>query len=123
MKILLLALFIICLFPIQGWADSLEEEYKLKDMCEKKVKEFFKENYDKTVARYQSHYNKKLKMCFILVTETTIWGFYDEIFDVDGKKRYGQNLFTNNMRRCSVLEKYCESDKEFEKLIKPYMEK
>lgn len=92
-------------------------------MCEKKVKEFFKENYDKTVARYQSHYNKKLKMCFILVTETTIWGFYDEIFDVDGKKRYGQNLFTNNMRRCSVLEKYCESDKEFEKLIKPYMEK
>ena len=85
-------------------------------------------------CQYRCHYNKKLNKCFILIiamhhpkdkgdslgvtTDTRLW-------DINDKKQYGQFFSarkTNVCFHCEVAGKQCSSQKEWDGLIKQYME-
>ena len=93
------------------------------------------------MAGYENHYNTKLNKCFVFVQNTdathqpTIWT-YKTLFDAyDGKtyavyswhtvkdKKYSEvPPFTCKVVLPSGDDKLCESDSEFDELIKTYME-
>lgn len=100
---------------------TVKELYELQEKCGKRCEERFKNNYKPEYAMYQSHYNKKLNKCFILVH------FFKQnikaLFDVNENKQYG--IFSPNIEdksSCGVLEKECKTEDEWNALVKPYME-
>jgi hypothetical protein len=113
-----------------------KRDYKsLQDNCGKQCEALFQKLYyvdnksfphiDKSF-NYKHHYNKKLNKCFILIIETGKNNSYMRMKLTDIHKRdtnYG--LFStmgSEIRFCSFLNKKCESEEEWNSLIKPYME-
>jgi hypothetical protein len=86
---------------------------------------------------FASHYNKKLDKCFIRIQcfyiqkdrkdDNPIY-YTIELFDVFGGKQYGcfwREQYKNYnwpVTRCEVGDKKCTTEKEFENLVRPYME-
>jgi hypothetical protein len=112
-------------------------DYKLlQENCGKQCEALFQKRYftdnklypyiDKKFS-YKSHYNKKLNKCFILITETGRNNSYTRMRLIDIHKRdtnYGSfSIMGNEIRSCSSLNKKCDSEEEWNSLIKPYMEK
>ena len=112
------------------------EAYELQERCGKQAEEIFKkeprstdEDYRTLVHSYTNHYNKKLNKCFILFKDT---GFYKKethisstISDVNENKDYGTYFKTVKNKKpflCNVNGKYCNSEGEWEALLKPFME-
>lgn len=133
---------ILMIFGIASavYAASVREEYELQEKCGKRCEEIFKKEnqFVKTtsdgqmLSGYQNHYNKKLNKCFILI-ETTNYPndkktdilYMKWIFDVNENKEYGSvNKFRKNpsVSGCYVLERTCTSVREWDLLVKPYME-
>ncbi|MHB8138002.1 MAG: hypothetical protein ACYDGO_06380 [Smithellaceae bacterium] len=103
---------------------STKELYNLQEKCGKQSEEWYG-NKDKPLS-YQSHYNKKLNKCFILVSVNTDSDYQGEmLFDVNENKEYGtyvRGKKSDTIDLCDVLEKECKSFEEWKSLIKPYME-
>jgi hypothetical protein len=112
-------------------------DYKiLEENCGKECEGLFQKLYyvdnksyphiDKTFS-YKYHYNKKLKKCFILIIEAGKNNSYMRMRLIDIHKRdidYGLfSIIGADIRLCSVLNKKCDSEEEWNSLIKPYMEK
>jgi hypothetical protein len=114
-----------------------KEQYQLQEQCGKRCEEYFKnENGNGTIndkeqfgnVSYQSHYNRKMNKCLILLNEKGIKKNNDKIYkmntllDVNEKKKFGFFYNFGTLTFCDVLEKKCKSEEEWNSLVKPYME-
>jgi hypothetical protein len=117
--IILLILFVLVFF--EGCSYDRKVDYELSEKCEIKTEEFYKRNYaDSNSWLYENHYNKKLNKCFILVTNSI--KREKNLYDVIESKLYGRFVHSENGITCSVLGNKCNSGKEWDSLVKPYME-
>ena len=124
-------IILICsLFLLVGCNDG-KVDYQLQEQCKKSSEEFYRKQYHSDFSSYQNHYNKKLHKCFIiLTTETYTKGNQTDVmtgkslFDVNENKEYGDctNFEKTEKNLCKFLGKLCESEKEWDSLVKPYME-
>ena len=123
---------------------STKEQYQLQEQCVKRSKEYFNKEYgngiinwgdeERLTSNYTNHYNKKLNKCYILITSTQFIRNNENkieniglktLFELNENKGYGSLIqFENNNKpnNCRILEKYCNLEKEWDSLVKPYME-
>jgi len=117
---------------------------ELQEQCVKRSKEYFNKEYgngiinwgdeERLTSNYTDHYNKKLNKCYILITSTEFTRNMENkiesirikmLFELNENKGYGSLIqFDNNNKpdNCRILEKYCNLEKEWDSLVKPYME-
>lgn len=110
---------------------KIPDLYELQERCGKHCEEVFVKKYGdgyknpplESFYEYESHYNKKLNKCIMLVKTHTIfkngnneWG--TEILDINENKLLGR-CFTESS--CYILDKKCKSEEEWNSLVKPYM--
>ena len=122
---------------------KIKGDDELQKDCGKKSEEYFKKEYgggiingkkgEQLTSSYINHYNKKFHTCFILINSTefiNVQGKIESIkmkifFDLNENRKYGSLIqFEKDDKPCScrILEKYCNSEKEWDSLVKPYME-
>jgi hypothetical protein len=122
---------------------KIKGDDELQKECGKKSEEYFKKEYgggilngekgERLTSSYTDHYNKKFNTCFILINSTEFINVKGEIksiriktfYDLNENREYGSLIqFENNNKpnNCRILEKYCNSEKEWDLLVKPYME-
>ena len=93
------------------------------------------------LAGYTNHYNQTLNRCFVKFSTFKAEGkgstIYKSVLDAFEGNQYGEYYWSNSQNKpawevkpmvCTVTlssgeEKHCESDKEFEDLLKVYMER
>ena len=128
-------------FPLSG--EKIKGADELQKQCEKKSEEYFKKEYgggiingekgERLTSSYTDHYNKKFHTCFILMNSTESINMKGEIksiriktfYDLNENREYGSLIqFENDNKPCScrILEKYCDSEKEWNLIVKTYME-
>jgi hypothetical protein len=117
---------------------------ELQEQCVKRSKEYFKKEYgngiinggvgERLISNYTNHYNKKLNKCYILITSTEFIKNKENkienirvktLFELNENKEYGSLIkFENNneLINCRILEKYCNLEREWDLVVKPYME-
>jgi len=141
MKKIILIIGILFLASYTCFADDQKLDrkniYDLQEKCGKRCDEYFKnENGNGTIndkeqlgnVSYQSHYNKKMNKCLILLNEKGVKKNNDKIYkmktllDVNEKKKFGFFYNFGTLTFCDVLEKKCKSEEEWNLLVKPYME-
>jgi len=122
---------------------EIKGDDELQKECGEKSEEYFKKEYgggilngekgERLTSSYTDHYNKKFHTCFTLINSTefiNVSGKIESIrmktfFDLNENRKYGSLIqFENDNKPCScrILEKYCDSEKEWGTLVKPYME-
>ena len=118
---------------------SPQQVSELAGQCEKMSREQFrrawKDGSEKTAqgqvtAEFRNHYNAKLKTCFYLLTVASAGTLNKMLFDVNGGELYGEYLgpATNDPpptgfpKVCMVESLYCASGREWDVLVRPYME-
>jgi hypothetical protein len=115
--------------------------YELQERCGKRAQEVFNKEYGngnfskdgKTfIITYTNHYNRRLNKCFVILkaisfsekkdklgmlTDKTLW-------DINEMKQYGSfdQFFKGELFSCQVLDKGCNSEIEWDSLVKSYME-
>ena len=115
-------------------------KWEQERQCAKSSADFFNgSNWTQSnvSAGYDNHFNHKLNKCFILVNTTTSQGsslsFYRVLMDVNGGTQsalatYGKQVpsgvadYMVKALICDMLDKYCNSEEEFNAFVKPYME-
>ena len=117
---------------------------ELQEQCVNRSKEYFKKEYgngiingengERLTSNCTNHYNKKLNKCYILITSTQFIRNTENkieniriktLFDLNENREYGSFMqFENNNKpiNCRILETYCNLEKEWDLLVKPYME-
>jgi len=135
-------LFIVMTFLTAGCRDSSSGEKhaqrQLKTQCEKACAEFFQKEYGEGTfdnreragtVTFKYFYNQKLKKCFILLDENGYQRDVDKLYkkmsliDVNEKKKYGSLTDIIGLSvDCVFLEKKCASEKEWDRLVKPYLD-
>lgn len=117
---------------------------ELQEQCVNRSKEYFKKEYgngiiygengERLISRYTNHYNRKLNKCYILITSTQFIRNNENkieniglktLFELNENKKYGSLIkYENNneLINCRILEKYCNLEKEWDLVVKPYME-
>jgi hypothetical protein len=121
-------------------ADSCQDVkvlYELQERCGKRAEELFNQygrlfsKYEDTtwMSRQSSHYNKRLNRCFGVVIHTGIPKQGEpiigkELWDINENKQYGEFMIFGyeKLLSCDVLGKHCNSESEWDALVKPYME-
>lgn len=123
---------------------KIKGDYELQKKCGKQCEEYFNKEYgngiinkgdgEQLISNYTNHYNKKLNKCYILITSTEFIRNMENkiesiriktLFDLNENREYGSFIqFENNNKpiNCRILEKYCNSEKEWDLLVKPHME-
>ncbi|MFZ1981384.1 MAG: hypothetical protein WAU61_08760 [Smithella sp.] len=122
---------------------KIKEDDDLQKECGKKSEEYFKKEYgggiingekeERLTSSYTNHYNKKFHTCFILINSTEFRNVYGKIesirmktfFDVNENRKYGSFIQFENDNKpstCRILEKDYDSEKEWDLIVKPYME-
>jgi hypothetical protein len=129
-----LATFLICLISISAYALTAEEEYRLKEKCGKSAEELVKNTLN--IVTFNAHYNKERNSCFIVMEEKAeksnqLLG--RSLTDINENVDYGlwiQGKTAFDSPMCWVLDYNnrekslkCQSYWDWNKLIKPYMEK
>jgi predicted AAA+ superfamily ATPase len=124
---------------------STKEIYELQEKCSKHAEEIFTKYYgngisnDKdgsSMSNYTCHYNRKMNKCYVLLTFTYFSGKKKDkdslgstteisLWDINENKQYGQ--FTRYSLgkyyfQGEVSGKHCNSEQEWDALVKPYME-
>jgi hypothetical protein len=124
-----------------SYAGSAKEEYELSEKCGKRTDDFFRKEYgngvrsDKestTMTNYTNHCNRKLNKCFMLITSNVIYNkrekgsiIFEDLWDINENKCYGSLARISNTikpNQCEVGGKYCNSEGEWDEMVKPYME-
>jgi hypothetical protein len=122
---------------------KIKGDDELQKQCGKKSEEYFKKEYgggilngekgERLTSSYTDHYNKKFHACFILINSAEFINTSGKIesirmktfFDLNENREYGSLIqFENDNKPCNcrILEKYCDSEKEWDSIVKPYME-
>lgn len=143
-NIVMFSVFLTFLFT-NLYAASVKEDYELQEKCGKRAEEVFKKevggyvqkngNGNLTFTNYNNHYNKTLNKCFFFTTSTSTFKddknnkistiIIKDLYDLNENKQYGS--FTRHSSlgapmECRVLEKRCNSEAEWDALVKRYME-
>ena len=115
---------------------SEKTDLELQERCGKRCMEFFTDNYGEGIINdneqsgkmsHQNHYNKKLDKCFIILTQNTIVKRDGEMFrkkslwDMNENKQYGSFIQIGDKYYCEVSGNRCESEEEWDEIIKHYM--
>lgn len=118
------------------------EEYALSEQCGRRVEDFWNREFIKSKLAdfqfYENHYSRKLNKCFYVeITKMYVGSPYPHwissytLFDVnDHKQIAGYSGFSGDSElernpetiTCSVRDIRCSSKKEWDGMIKPYME-
>ncbi len=141
MKVIILFLLISVTLSGASYAASNKEEYDLQERCGKRAEEILKPGNDNGISEddkqlmmtgYRNHYNRKLNKCFVLQTTTTMPknkkespSILEELWDINENKLYGRFFkvkIDNKPFECNVLGEICNSENEWDSLVKPYME-
>lgn len=122
-------------FPEEVKSENIDMENRLQERCEKRCEDYFRKEYGngklnggKRVVTYQTHYNKKLKKCMIVLNtdyfSKRINMGYKEKFLLDVNYLRGYGFFHNSgkITFCDVERNTCRSEEEWVSLVKPYME-
>ena len=140
MKNILYIIILSFIFSFSVFANK--EVYELQERCGKRAAETFKNLYGNKsykgkdinidIMRYRNHYSTKLNKCFSLdISEGFTLNddkkesrFYMEtLFDINENKEYGNYYEQEGMTLvCSLEDNFCHSRKEWENLLKQYME-
>jgi hypothetical protein len=144
-KVIILSLLLLLTQFGNSYAASKKEEYELQERCGKRADERFKSEYGnetysddngKYIYSYTNHYNNKLNKCFILVraivlskrlpNSTKKEPVYrtETLFDINENKEYGtfSRRGNDNPTECNLLSNFCETEAQWNLLIKPYIE-
>lgn len=115
-----------------------QQDDPLQKECKKQCEAYFNKEYGDGVFDdqkhsgsifYKYHFNKKLNKCFILLDESGYKRSDDKLYkmkfllDTGEKGKYGFFYHMGASIVCEVLENKCRSEKEWDALVKPYMEK
>jgi hypothetical protein len=109
-------------------AQSREQLRALGERCGGKAREQFRRDWKDGGARFDSHYNAKLNTCFYLLTvghPANGGTVRITLFDIDGGEQYGEYsgaAAAESPAACRVEAMYCASGREWEVLLRPYME-
>jgi hypothetical protein len=111
-------------------AEPIATLYQLQNDCEKLAAETFRRDRANAEDRvdYRAHYNARLNKCFYAETylSPTPVGInrWVYLFDVHGKRIYGGFHRSTNIGLfyCSLQDKECHSEAEWNELVKPYMD-
>jgi hypothetical protein len=128
-------------------AEPNKEQYELQERCGKRAEQMFKSdnpgqsggsittNTDngQDITTYQNHYSATLNKCFYLLIVTGV--NYKEhpqytttlmtLLDLNENKEYGTFFKRSDMAgpaHCNVQQNSCRSEREWQELLKPYME-
>ena len=135
-------IILICSFvllPFNGCSSSNKEVYELQEKCGKRCEEYFKkEIIDKGIGggiwKYENHYNIKQNKCIMLAIfyESKIGDFkhgtMKKVIDVNENKGFGIFVYSCEEKNkcvvdmCEIMGNKCNSEKEWDLLVKPYME-
>jgi hypothetical protein len=121
-------------------AEPRKDLYELQERCGKRAAEVFKQEYSPPVLNtkdgqtrfnYENHYSARLNRCFFLEVAVS----YDKeqsssskimrLFDLNGNTEYGTFVSgptESTPLACVVRGKGCQSESEWRKLVKPFME-
>ncbi len=146
--VLVVLLFIGIFFFSFGnsYADSANEDRTLQEWCDVSAETYFKRFYGSgyykghegiSLSHYISHYNRTSNMCFVLLMEQLVpnnveeaekYGntTFKELREIKENRVYGSFLRFYKFKKpikCEVLGKECNSESEWDSLVKPYMEK
>ena len=120
-RTLFLSILIVFFTTSLVGCNNKKDDYELQDKCKKSSEELFNREWKNIEhSSYQNHYNKKLNKCFIVVKHFDANEVY--LYDVNENNIYGGFQKYENSTKCYVLEKKCNSEEEWDKLVKPYME-
>jgi hypothetical protein len=130
--------FVVALLSVgsASYAQPNKEQYKLQERCDKLAKQKFIQDWGangfvnvangRTWAKYENHYNARLKKCFYLEVRSLELRQRQSnkinmlrLFDLNENKEYAS---FNKGATCEVRGKKCHSQLEWVELIKPYME-
>lgn len=106
----------------------LKDDYTLQEKCGKRSEEWmksYKQKFTREEFTYENHFNKKLNKCFIYKSSLLGSNQVFSLNDVNENKEYGSCVGTigdEDNYLCSFNGKDVKGKKEWEKLIKPYME-
>jgi hypothetical protein len=124
--VLIVSLLFLFLFLIVGCekssSNNREVDYTLQRQCGEDSEKFYKEKFSfPTPGEHQSHYNKTMNKCFLLVKDSVMET--KGLWDVNENKQYGVYYHNHNgiTVNCNILDKKCKSEEEFDSLVKPYM--
>jgi hypothetical protein len=141
----IITICVLFLLPLDVYSSSNKEDYELQERCGKRCEEYFKNKYGpgfieselgNEFSYYENHYNKKLNKCFIylvvvkIIVETKKIRTSKYLRDIHENKDYGSFIDVSDMIeknvepyiKCVLLDKTCNSEKEWNLLVKPYME-
>ena len=113
-------------------------KWEREQQCSTRAEHFFNGSSwseKNTGAWYENHFNSRLNRCYILVNSRTSQGnsvfLYRVLMDVnDGKDiaryskevPYGKADYEGKPFVCALLEKFCQTDEDFDAFVKSYME-
>lgn len=108
-----------------NFSSLTKEQYALREKCEKQCEGWsksYQQKYPSDKFSYENHYNRRLNKCFMLVTYST--SQLKSLKSISENKIYGSFLSRQNSKTviCNVLENKCKTEKEWNFLVKPYME-
>ena len=118
---------------------QIKNDDELKEKCRIQSADFFRDDqltnrrYPEEMWSYLNHYSKKLNKCFIVITITFLpknenktmdtGSITKFLYDVDEYKSYGSSVLVPKKHFNGVVnDKKCQSEEEWNELIKPYME-
>jgi len=108
-----------------NFLNFIKKQSPLQEQCNKQCEAWSKsymQKYPSDKLTYESHYNKRLNKCFMLVTYSK--SQLKSLKEISENKMYGSLLVKQNSKTliCNVLENKCKTEKEWDALVKPYME-
>ncbi|MDE1981615.1 MAG: hypothetical protein KGI81_04690, partial [Betaproteobacteria bacterium] len=147
MKILKIIILVFCgVYALQALADE-EHETPAGLHCKKTARKYFEKQWGDgmipgtegaTAATYSQHANTKLGKCFILIDVKTSQGKKKTVsshslvlYDLSEGKEYGSYEEEKSVKSlgktqrsvaCTVNGGKCDSESEFEAMVKPYMQ-
>jgi hypothetical protein len=125
---ILIVFFTTSFMSIAGcnYKNKIKTYSGLEGQCKKSCEEWFsdyQQKHDEERVSYKNHYNKRLNKCFILVNNLDYR--LKNLKVINDNEIYGSFLARQQDGKivtCDVLEKKCNSEKEWDSLVKPYLE-
>src|SRR5262249_38824786 len=115
-------------------------QYELQERCAKFAAQTFEKDWGsnvqktkdgETVATYENHYNQRLNKCFYLLRTTTLRHEKNDVgvtmglvlVDLNDHKEIATfSEWGNHTATCIVQDTQCNSEKEWRRLARPYLE-
>jgi len=132
---------ILCLILLLAAASAVltgcdKENAAMQEQCKNRCEAYFQKKFGDRVfdnkeragsISYKSHFNRNLNQCFIVLDENGYERSADKLYEkktlltpVDNKQ-YAYFYNIGKSTTCDVAGKQCQSEDEWDDLVKPYM--